>query len=365
MSDGCDLLLAGAGHVHLGVLRLWRDRAKRPEGRIALVSDGPFAWYSGTLPGLLAGRYRPEQCRVPLQPLCEAAGITLIEGRLVGLGPSARGVTLADGRHLSATWLSLNLGSLPKPLPCRQARLELLPVKPFAAFTEVWQRWQGEPEPLAIIGGGAAGVELALALAPRVPELTLLGAGQLLDGHPPALRKRALRHLARAGVRVQEQAAIDAIEGDALLSEGVVIWRGPRAILATGAAPLPWLSEAGLAVDERGFVCIAATLQSLSHPQVFASGDCASLPATPRNGVYAVRQGPVLAANLRAALLGEPFRHFVPQRHALALLADGQGGALMSWAGLTAEGRLLGLWKDRLDQGFIHRHSSDLTERTP
>ena len=358
MSKDLDLLLAGAGHVHLGVLRLWRDAAKRPAGRIALVNDGPFAWYSGTLPGLLAGRYRAEQCRVPLQPLCEAAGITLIEGRLDGLNPATRSVTLADGRRLTASWLSFNLGSLPKTIPRTQASLEVLPVKPFAAFTEAWRRWQGEPEPLAIIGGGAAGVELALALAPRVPQLTLLGAGRLLDGHPAALRKRALRHLARAGARVIEQAAVDAMEGDALLSEGVVIWRGPRAILATGAAPLPWLREAGLAVDERGFVRIAATLQSLSHPQIFASGDCASLPGTPRNGVYAVRQGPVLAANLHAALLGEPFRPFVPQRHALALLADGQEGALMSWAGLTAEGRLLGAWKDRLDQGFIQRHTA-------
>lgn len=362
MREGFDLLLAGAGHTHLGVLRLWRDRAKRPSGRIALVNEGPFAWYSGTLPGLLAGRYRPEQCRVPLQPLCEAAGIRLIEARLSALDPSTRSLTLADGRSLSASWLSLNLGSLPKTLPCQQASLEMLPVKPFADFMHSWRRWQDQPEPLAIIGGGAAGVELALALAPRVPELTLLSAGRLLDGHPPALRKRALRHLARAGARVREQAAVDAIEGDALFSEGVTVWRGPRVILATGAAPLPWLEQAGLALDKRGFVRIADTLQSLSHHQVFASGDCASLPGTPRNGVYAVRQGPILAANLRAALLGEPFQHFVPQRHALALLADGQGGALMSWAGLTAEGRLLGLWKDRLDQGFISRHRSDLTE---
>lgn len=356
MSDSFDLLLAGAGHAHLGVLHLWRERRARPSARIALVNDGPCAWYSGALPGLLAGRYRPEQCGVALQPLCQRAGIRLIEDRLVGLEPAARRISLASGRSLSATWLSLDLGSRPRGLDCNGAGLQLLAVKPFAAFIEGWRSWQREPEPLAVIGGGAAGVELALAAASQVGGVALLSAGPLLAGHPAALRKRALRHLARAGVEVRENTLIDRLQDDALLSENRVVWRGRRAILATGAAPLGWLSEAGLAVDERGFLRIGDTLQSLSHPHIFASGDCASLPATPHNGVYAVRQGPVLAANLAAALQGRPLRRFVPQRHALALLADGRGGALMSWAGLTAEGRLLGCWKDRLDQGFIHRH---------
>jgi pyridine nucleotide-disulfide oxidoreductase family protein len=355
VSDQFDLLLAGAGHAHLGVLRLWLN-GQRPKGRIGLVSEGPHAWYSGMLPGLLAGLYRPEQCRIPLQALCTAIDVELLQGRLLGLAPASNSVELADGRHISATWLSLNLGSQPRVPRGAGAALEVLPVKPFEAFLKGWKLWQQAPQALAILGGGAAGVELALALAPLVPALTLLSSARILAGHPPALRQRAVRRLAEAGVMVREGIAVDAIDGDALLAGNQVAWHGGRVILATGASALPWLGTSGLACDERGFVTVGKTLQSLSHPQVFAAGDCASLSATPRSGVYAVRQGPVLAANLSAALSGSPLTPFLPQRRSLALLADGQGGAMLSWAGFTAEGELLGWWKDRLDRAFISRH---------
>lgn len=355
MSGQFDLLLAGAGHAHLGVLRLWMS-GQRPKGRIGLVSEGPHAWYSGMLPGLLAGRYRAEQCRIPLQALCTAVGLELLEGQISELDPLARCVELVDGRQYSTTWLSLNLGALPRAPQSTGSTLDVLPVKPFEAFVQGWQRWQQAPQALAILGGGAAGVELALALAPQVPELTLLSSAQVLAGHPLALRKRAVRHLAEAGVKILEGFAADAIHGDALVAGNRVIWCGRRVILATGASALPWLRLSGLACDERGFVRVGKTLQSLSHPHVFAAGDCASLSATPRSGVYAVRQGPVLAANLDAALAGQPMTPFQPQRHSLALLADGQGGALLSWSGITAEGEWLGRWKDRLDRRFIARH---------
>ena len=354
MNAEFDLLLAGAGHAHLGVLRQWLS-VPRPHGRIALVSDGTSAWYSGMLPGLLAGRYRPEQCRVPLPALCASAGVDLIQGRIVGIDPNSNSLRLADGSVYSATWLSLNVGSKPEALPGDFRELELVPVKPFEGLVCAWSTWRKSPTPLAILGGGAAGVELALALAPQVSELTLISSGEILAGHPSGLRARAIRCLVRANVKLIEVSAVDTVYGDALLCGSQIVWRGKRLILATGAAPLPWLKEGTLAQDGRGFVAINPTLQSVSHQHILAVGDCASLPDCPRNGVYAVRQGPLLAKNLAAALEGQQLINFVPQRHALALLADGKGGALMSWAGITAEGRLFGWWKDRLDQNFINK----------
>lgn len=355
MTDDFDLLLVGAGHAHLGVLRQWMEHAP-PPGRIGLISEGEHAWYSGMLPGLLAGRYRPNQCRVPLSLLCQACGVELIQGRAVDLDPSAQRLMLGDGRFFTGAWLSLNLGSRPKPLRTVDCDMHLLPVKPFEAFLDAWNQWRERPQPLAILGGGAAGVELALALAAQVPTLTLISAAPLLAGHPQALRERALRHLARAGVQVQEGVAVDRVHFDSLKAGAQIVWRGQRVMLATGASPLPWLGGVGLACDEQGFIQVGSTLQCRAHPRIFAAGDCASLANTPRNGVYAVRQGPTLAANLFAALTNQPLRTFEPQREALALLADGQGGALLSWAGLTAEGAWCGKWKDYLDRRFIRRH---------
>ena len=350
-----DLLLLGAGHAHLGVLRRWA-MIERPPGRIALISAGPTAWYSGMLPGLLAGRHHPADCQVELPALCQAAKVELILAPVESLSAAQQQVQLADGQTLTASWLSLNVGAEVARPPQQGAAMQLLAVKPFAEFLAGWQQWQAAPQPMAILGGGAAGVELALALAGQVPQLALFCAGHLLDGLSAGVRLRALGHLRQRGVWVREDCPISRIADDCLLSGDEPVWRGQRLLLASGAQALPWLTHSGLGGDERGFVLIAPTLQSYTHPTIFAVGDCASLPGARKSGVYAVRQGPVLAANLNAALRGLPLRRYRPQRQSLALLATGDGGALLDWHGYSAGGQLFGRWKDYLDQGFIQRH---------
>jgi NADH dehydrogenase FAD-containing subunit len=358
MNPDFDLLLAGAGHSHLGVLRQWASR-ERPMGRIGLVSAEPQAWYSGMMPGLIAEHYQTRQCRIALPQLCAAAEVEFVQGTMVALLPETPELLLATGETLRSTWMSLNLGSLVWLPEQSGDGMELLSVKPFADFIRRWQQWQEIPEPVAILGGGAAGVELALAMAGRVPAIHLFSAGELLTGHPPRLRRLALAHLQRADVQVHEQIAIQAVHGNTLIGDGQIRWRGRRLVVATGPSPLEWLRESGLRLDAQGFIEVTPALQSRSHPHVFATGDCASLPGAARNGVHAVRQAAVLATNLGRAAIGQPLRHYHPQTHSLALLADGHQGALLSWASVAAEGRLLGRWKDHIDRSFIRRHGSE------
>ncbi len=358
MNADFDFLLAGGGHSHLGVLRQWASR-DRPAGRIGLVSAEPHAWYSGMMPGLVAEHYQTRDCRVGLPKLCAAAEVEFIQGTLVALLPETPELLLATGETLRSTWLSLNLGSLPWLPEQTDDGMELLSVKPFADFIRRWQQWQEIPEAVGIVGGGAAGIELALAVAGRVPATDLFCSDELLAGHPPRLRRLALRHLQDAKVHVHEHTPIQTVHGSTLIGDGQVRWRGRRLIVATGPSPLGWLRESGLRVDGRGFIEICPSLQSRSHPHVFASGDCASLPGAVHNGVHAVRQARVLATNLARVSIGQPLRHYHPQAHSLALLADGQHGALLSWAGVAVEGRMLGDLKDHLDRRFVRRHSAE------
>ncbi len=358
MNTDFDLLLAGAGHSHLGVLRHWARR-DRPMGRIGLVSAEPHAWYSGMMPGLVAEHYQTRECRVSLPALCAAADIEFVQGTIVALQPETPELLLATGVTLRSTWLSLNLGSLPWLPDQTDDGMELLPVKPFADFIRRWQQWEEAPEPVAILGGGAAGVELALAMAGRLPAVSLFTAGDLLATHPPRLRRLAVRHLQRAGVSLHEHTSVQAVQGNRLIGNGQACWRGRRLVVATGPSPLGWLRESGLRLDGSGFIEVSPALQSRSHPHVFACGDCASLPGALRNGVHAVREARVLATNLGQVSIGQPLRHYHPQAHSLALLADGHGGALLSWARLATEGHLLGRWKDHLDRRFVRQHSAE------
>jgi len=358
------LLLAGAGHAHALVLR---DLARRPLRGVEVVvlSPEPCAPYSGMVPGWLAGRYRFDEIVVDFEPLAAAAGARWCPGTLAALDPARRRVTLADGSALDYDLLSLNLGSTLEPPEARHATM--LPLRPLSLLRQrveaLLARWVDDPSdrPFVVtaVGGGAAGVEGLLGLLQRLRTLRpgravhagLLTRGTtLLPDLSAAARRAALRALERAGVTVQLGSGwCEPVDR----SSDVVLW-------ATGAEAHAWQRDparrGALAVDEAGFVRIDAQLRSVSHPQVFAVGDCASWPwhALPKAGVHAVRMGPTLARNLRVAL-GEPgeLATHRPQSRFLALLATGDGRAIASRGAFGAEGTWAWRWKDRIDRRFV------------
>ena len=353
-----DLLLIGAGPAHLGVLRRWA-LIERPAGRIAVLAASAQAWHAGLLPGLVAGRYSAADCQIELATLCHKAQVELIVAPVAQFSADQRQVTLADGRELHGNWLSLSAGDRLACPPQQGDDMQILAIKPVNDFIAGWQAWQQAPQPLAILGGGVAGVEMALALAGQVPQISLFCGEPLLAGHAPGLRMRAWGHLRMRRVQVREHCPISAIEGDCLVSGEATVWRGERLLLASGARALRWIAESGLGCDMDGFVQTSTTLQSLSHPQVFATGDCASLPGVRKSGLYSLQQAPVLAANLAAALRGGALRDYRSRGQRPLLLACGDGSALLGWRQWSAGGQFYGRCKDYFDRAFVKRHSLD------
>jgi hypothetical protein len=120
----------------------------------------------------------------------------------------------------------------------------------------------------------------------------------------------------------------------------------------------PWLADSGLSVDQSGFVRVSSTLQSISHPVVFATGDVASMDESPRPkaGVLAVRQGRLLDRNLRRALLGQPLAPYRLQRQFLSLISTGDKHAVASLGPLALRGGWVWRWKDWIDSRFMRRY---------
>ena len=360
------LVLAGAGHAHALVLREFARRSL-PGVELVVLSPEPLAPYSGMVPGWLAGRYRFEEIAIDFPPLVAAAGARWQHGEIAALDPERRELRLQDGGTLGYDLLSLNIGSTLNPPAATHA--QMLPLRPLALlrrrYEAVLERWvaddHGErPFVVTAVGGGAAGFEALLAVLARLralrPERVVQGhlvtrGTALLPGIAAPARRAALRALQRAGVALQLGSGWSE-EQDR--RSDVVLW-------ATGAEAHAWQRDparrGALAVDEAGFVCIDAQLRSPSHPDVFASGDCARWAGAglPKAGVHAVRMGPVLTANLRAALGQGPWVAHRPQRHFLALLATADGRAIASRGPFAASGAWAWRWKDRIDRGFIAR----------
>jgi NADH dehydrogenase FAD-containing subunit len=94
------------------------------------------------------------------------------------------------------------------------------------------------------------------------------------------------------------------------------------------------------------------------HANVFAAGDCATMVDAPRpkSGVYAVRAGPPLATNLRAALAQQSLTLFVPSVDALYLIATGPKHAIGLRGAFSLRGRWAWRWKDKIDRAFMRKY---------
>ncbi|MBM3491150.1 MAG: selenide, water dikinase SelD [Alphaproteobacteria bacterium] len=363
------LLLLGGGHAHVEVLRRFA-LAPEPNWRLTLIARESEAPYSGMLPGLLAGHYTRAECHVDLGALCRRGGVRLIRAAASGLDANAQAVHCADRPPLAYDLLSIDVGSTPAATAIAGAAEHGLPVKPvdgflerLAAFESVAGDHAGKRH-VVVIGGGAGGVELCLALHHRLVrrssaggyQFTLISDGAtILPNHAAGVRRRLLAALTEAGIRLRLGQAARAVSFAHLtLTDGTSL-PCDLAILATGAAAPAWLASSGLALDGQGFLRIDNSLRSVSHPQVFAAGDCAAFDALPlpKSGVYAVRQGPVLAENLRRAGQGVPLRDYRPQRRTLALIATGPRHAIASYGPLALSGAWVWRWKDRIDRRWM------------
>ena len=339
------VLLAGAGHAHAWLLGALAEQPLYG-ARITLVSPHARQLYSAMLPGLIAGHYQREEAEFNVGLLAARAFADFVPGSLVRLDAARRVALLADGRQIPYDIASLNVGSHTDD-STPGANEWTLPLKPYERLVE---RLRYDAH-IAIAGGGASGAELAMALRYRGAMVTLY-SDEL--PFPPRLARRIERALRRRGVDYRPGMRADAVEPGPVVIAGQAHQQFDQVLWAAGPAPVAWLERSGLERDEQGFVRVDATLRSVSHPEVFAVGDCAATGEA-KSGVQAVRQGQVLAHNVRAAVMQTPLAPYEPRPHALLLLTCGARYAIAARGGWSAQGRWVWWWKNWIDRRWMAR----------
>ena len=363
------ILLVGGGHAHIEVIRQSPRLFNGLNTELVLVSPDPGAAYSGMLPGVVAGHYHVDEILINLPALCEACGVAWHQGRFESLTEDGRAVRLEDGQQLAFDYLSFDIGSIPSALGFTPGS-HLLGAKPVIPFLQSWDRFLEElavnpGKTVTVVGGGVAGFELALAMRHRVDtELggadcrwQLISSGELLAGHNALVRRSGRGALRRLGFEYRMGVSLNRVEpGRLYLSDNSVV-SSDYTVLCTPAAPVQDLGASKLPLTKAGFIPVNDYLQVVGHNNLFAVGDIAQ-PPTPiaKAGVYAVRQGPVLAANLRNTVAGESLDAFVPQQTFLKLITLGTQQAMASRGWFYCRGAWVWRWKNRIDTGFMEKY---------
>lgn len=360
------LLLLGGGHAHVYVMRAFGQAP--PPARVTVISRTRFTPYSGMLPGLLGGLHTFEESHIDLAWLAQDTGCEFVAAEATRICTGTHRVECADGSAFDYDLLAVDTGSTPAVNHAPGAREHALSVKPVDRFLAGWQTVEsrisaGERIRVAVVGGGVGSVELLLSLQHRLRItagdttrfLLLTDQPDLLMDHNQRVRRIFRDILAARRVDVRLGRRVVGVEPGLLRCADGARIEVDATLWVTGAAAPDWVADAGLATDSRGFIAVNDYLQSTSHPDVFAAGDVAAMVNHPRPkaGVFAVRQGPPLARNLRAALAGEALSPFKPQRLALALIGTGGRHAVASWGPLTAQGTWVWRWKRYIDRRWM------------
>ena len=361
-----DLVLIGGGHTHALVLRKW-GMDPLPGARLTVINPGPTAPYSGMLPGFVAGHYTRDELDIDLVRLARFAGARLINGYADGIDIVNRTVSVAGRPPVAFDVASVDVG-ITSEMPDLPGFAEHgIPAKPLGAFSARWDAFRAKADAphVAIIGGGVAGAELAMAMSyalrGKAAAIKLIDRSSVLAGMGYKARKLMLAALAEAEIEIFEDTDVTEVFAEGVvLSDGRTI-RSDFTCGAAGAKPHGWIAKTGLVLHE-GFIRVGPRLQS-SVPDIFAVGDCAHFSQDPRPkaGVFAVRQAPVLFENLRAALSGGLQRPYDPQKDYLKLVSLGEKSALAERFGTARKGRSLWWLKDRIDRKFMQQFA-DLTK---
>ncbi|MGQ0457188.1 MAG: FAD-dependent oxidoreductase [Hyphomicrobium sp.] len=372
-------MLLGGGHAHVFVLKAF---GKNPAlgVRLTLIAKETAATYSGMLPGFVAGHYGLDDIHIDLERLAQYAGARMIHGAADGIDRAAKRVSIEGQPPVPYDVLSINVGVTPRVDDIAGASEHALLVKPISSFAAKWRAFEQRalmrecPRAIVAVGGGAAGIELVLAARHRLRTLAvgagidpndfsfaLVAGGGLLPSQNDRARRLARAALFNAGVKLIEHNMATRMTATSVeFSDGSQI-ASDCTLVSTDAAAPAWFSDLDLPRDAEGFVAVRPTLQSPADDDVFAVGDCASVIGHPRpkSGVFAVRQGPVIAENLRRRAAGRPTKSYFPQLRFLSLISLGDRRAIAARGGFAAAGAWAWRLKDWIDRAFV-RQFTDL-----
>ena len=361
-----DLVLIGGGHAHALVLKAW-GMNPLPGARLTLINPGPTAPYTGMLPGYIAGHYRRDELEIDLVRLCRHAGARLIMDSSLDIDQSRHEIILGSRGPVGYDIASINVG-ITAGLNVPGFSTYGISAKPLNAYADRWNLFKSQvvkgyttPD-VVVIGGGVAGCELAMAMAYALqakgisPRVTVIELGSQISGVGSKVQHQILMAMANLGIVIKTSLKVVGVTENQVLLDGHQPIAATLCVGAAGGVAQDWITQTNLPQKD-GFIKVSSDLGVVGDDALFAVGDCALMAngLLPKAGVFAVRAAPILHHNMRATLTGKKRNHWKPQKKYLKLISVGEKSAIAEKMGVAIAGRLMWLWKNKIDRAFMKR----------
>ena len=361
-----DLVLIGGGHAHALVLKAW-GMNPLPGARLTLINPGPTAPYTGMLPGYIAGHYRRDELEIDLVRLCRHAGARLIMDSSLDIDQSRHEIILGSRGPVGYDIASINVG-ITAGLNVPGFSTYGISAKPLNAYADRWNIFKSQvvkgyttPD-VVVIGGGVAGCELAMAMAYALqakgisPRVTVIELGSQISGVGSKVQHQILMAMANLGIVIKTSLKVVGVTENQVLLDGHQPIAATLCVGAAGGVAQDWITQTNLPQKD-GFIKVSSDLGVVGDDALFAVGDCALMAngLLPKAGVFAVRAAPILHHNMRATLTGRKRNHWKPQKKYLKLISVGEKSAIAEKMGVAIAGRLMWLWKNKIDRAFMKR----------
>jgi NADH dehydrogenase FAD-containing subunit len=360
------LVLVGAGHAHLTALSLLETFLKNGH-EVTVISASNFHYYSGMGPGMLSGIYRPQELRFNIEKLVHSKGGRFVSDKVIRIDPTSRTLFLKNNREIRYDIASFNTGSevpLFWSIPSNSNIYKVKPIEElFHARCRITDELGKGTLQLAVIGGGAAGVEISSNLWRLIrdhhgtAEINLVSREPILNRFDPRVRDLVLKKLDQKKIVISENVSVSNLDKSAIILEGGKRIPYHFAFLATGVRPSSLFKDSGIPTGEDGGLTVNEYLQSITYPEIFGGGDCIHFMQNPLDkvGVHAVRQNHVLLHNLCSALNGGALKPFSPQKNYLLILNMGDGTGIFFRKSCVWDGKMAFTLKNYIDNKFVKK----------
>ena len=364
---GKHLVLVGAGHAHLSILKDLPSLQMQGH-TVTVINSGAYHYYSGMGPGMLAGVYRPEDVRINVEKMVEDSGGRFLQDTVTRLDPVGKCVHTQTGQKILYDVVSCNVGSYVRPLSEMTPGDAVFAVKPIEHLLKARKkiikllRQRGQIV-VTVVGGGAAGVEIAANIRTLVDaesgqaDIHLIAGERLLKRFPERVRRYALESFVDRGIDVREGVRVEYFSDGSIQLSDNSSFSSDVCLLTSGTRPATLFTDSGLPTAEDDGLLVNRHLQSIEHPEMFGGGDCITFQpaALDRVGVYAVRQNPILLHNVLAALNDDSLDPFSPPKTYMLILNMGDGSGIVWRNGLIFRGKPVFWLKNFIDTAFMRK----------